>query len=315
MRLIHPFKRSLLILALTLMTSMTYAADNAGSLAQIAANTESSGDTLKKIAKNTLGTWVTLNTIPEKLFFFIENWVTPDMDPENPSASVISQMQGSFASLGNTFTQNINQQLDLQPALLASALNVNVKAFLFPPNAPSITENLPEINDLAYASLLGKPPVKKAPFKPENYISYAAGLNIHHVIPNPDWEGKDKDKLQYKNYFYTNTAIQSFNAYVLSNLLAEEKNGNPQLTLQNTLISQASAPDWLAKIATEALGKLLRHILLYTSQSYVLQSEMLKIQKEQLTAQIMTNTLLMSNTATEPMMLSRAKGTRIQDEQ
>ncbi len=57
------------------------------------------------------------------------------------------------------------------------------------------------------------------------------------------------------------------------------------------------------------ISHILREILLYTSQDLVVQSQLLKVQKQQLAAQAMTNTLLiLGNQFNENTLLDKATG-------
>lgn len=266
---------------------------------------------LKMIAENTYNILAQVNNLPTYLYGLAQltySWMQLDNDA---SSSFIYQTQGNFASLGYWFSQTPVLQNSLQAQVMADALGQPVASLTQPATSPAILNILPNINDVSYTTVLGKPPAPKAEVSAYNYVKNAAGLNIKHLIPTAAWEGRPDDLAKYFTYYTTITSIESFNGYVLTNLAAESQSNNPQTTLQNTLVSQASASSWLAQIATEELGKVLRQILLFQSQTYVLLTQQLQMQKQLLTAQVMTNSLLIvNNQPFEMQMAQKARSTK-----
>lgn len=284
-------------------------------LSQIAGSSKNATQLLQQISDNTYNTLTAINNIPTylgNLFQLATSWLTLD-DPSKDPSSMIVKTQPNFYGVGYQYINNMNIQNAQSSNTMANVLGVPASDFsaggmLGSSPFPKILISLPYVNDLAYSSMLGMPPAQMGGFDPFNYVNYASGMNLHHVIPVPDWQGSDKDKTKYKNFFNTMVAIQSFNAYQLSNLAANSKNGNQLTQVQNNLINQASDAGWLATIGTEELGKVLRHILLFESQNYVVMTQLVQAQRDLLTAQIMTNTLLMSNNTLESLMVTKAKG-------
>lgn len=108
-------------------------------------------------------------------------------------------------------------------------------------------------------------------------------------------------------------AVESFNAFILSSQLVDAQKGAPLSEAQVKLIAQASGSDWAKQVATEELGKVLRQILLFQSQTYVLLSDLIQTQKQLLTAQVMNNALLIiTNQNNETILVSKAQGVRPQ---
>lgn len=248
------------------------------------------------IMQYTYGTLQSLNDISAKLF-------------KQDDSDATSQLQSNFASLGNTIVQNYNMQNSYQAQLTADLFGQDIKTF--GGDKPAVLNVIGNINDLAYSTMLGLPPVPKAPSLPLNYIKNAGGLTLVHTIPNPNWQGTDEDVKRYQNYYNTIMAVESFNGYVLSNQYAEYQNGNTFTTTQNNLISQASNSDWISKIATEDLGIVLRQLLMFESQNYVLTTQLLQTQKQLLAAQVMTNALtIMTQQNAEDLLVSNAQGVK-----
>ena len=253
-----------------------------------------------------------VNTIPAYLNTYVTPFILNLKAPDD--SDQISKMQASFATLGQTFTANYTNQLSLQQQLMASVVNQPLSSFTPQGNNPAtIMTLIPNINDLAYSTMLGLPPVmnKNQPFTPNlNYVTYTGGANLNHVIPNAGWQGTEVDRTNYKNYYNSVVAVESFNSYALSNLYTDLINGNNNTTtLQNSLIAQASNSAWLIQVASEEIGKVLREILIFQSQSYVLLSQLLQTQKQLLTATVMTNTLLiLNNRINENYMTAKAQG-------
>lgn len=181
---------------------------------------------------------------------------------------------------------------------------------IFGENAKAKT---PFANDLTYQTVLGQPffatdPRSTDKYKPDstyNYIKNAAGINLTQVVPQSQWIGSQTSQRKYINYYALNTAVQTFNAYIISKVTSE----TPLNSIQKKLIERASDANWFTNVATEKLGQVIRQILLYNSQIYVLMAQLLEVQKQLLTAQAMTNSLLMlSNQPDEETAFKRATG-------
>lgn len=263
---------------------------------------------LAVIAQNTTNILQKVNDLPTYLQNagqLILSWITPDNSPTTIS------MQESFATLGKLFVDDFNKQNSMQGQLSTDLLGPN-----------TTTATLPNANDLVYSTLLGSPYFPKDPRNPPggapktdppyNYIKNAGGINISHVRPGLNWQGKPQDQIKYSNYYATVMSIASFNGYVLSNLYADYQNSqdsNSLGSIQSSLITQASGSNWIAQIATEELGKVLRQILMFQSQSYVLLSQLVQTEKQILAAHAMTNALLIaSNQNNESYIASKAQG-------
>ena len=271
-------------------------------------------DCLPLILQSTTGILADVANIPkylQKMVEFALNWEAKD------DSTSTSEMQVNFDLLGKTVGQNYQTQISMQQQLIAAIVNQPVTAFTSGANSPTpaVLGPLPNINDLSYSSLLGYPPVSKgAPaYNPINFINYAGGAGLVHTLPSAAGAGGVNSTALVKNYqAYYNTviAIESFNSYALSSTYADSINGAKSSTnLQNTLVSQASNANWIANIASEELGKVLRQILVFQSQSYVLLTQLVQTQKQLLTATVMTNTLLIaSNRTNECVMAAKAQG-------
>jgi len=265
-----------------------------------------------------------VNTLPAslvKLGAFIDAWMNPD------TSTPTTTMQQSFTQLGNLLTQDMNTQASLQSSLNASLLN-NDGSNVYNSNQtgstasisqnPASTTNLQYANDLVYSSLLdtpffpkdpragGSPGANKKIDSSLNYILNASGLNIYHIRP-AGFTGTPASQIRYQGFYNTIMAATSFNGYVLSNVYADK---NQFTTLQQTLIQQATDPTkWFAQVSSESIGFVLRQLLLYQSQVFVLLTQMLQLQKQMITAQAMNTAVLIAvNQTNENMMASNAKG-------
>ncbi len=285
------------------------------------ANAQSQGGAttgyLYNIMINTYGTLQAINNLPN--YFtnfgqFIQSWMKTD------DSTTTSQIQSSFASLGSAFVNDTNTQNSGQTQLIIDLIN---QSSMNPNPAPKsqtqaiaqIIAQVPNLNELSYSTLVGAPPAPKvmASSSAYNYIKNAGGITLSHIIPGLNWQGAQKDQTKYQSYYNTVMAAESFNGYVLSNQLADSQNGNAVTTLQATLTAQASDSSWIAQIATEELGKVLRQILMYNSQNYVLLTQLVQTQRLALSAQAMTNALLiLGNQNTEVLLVSKAQGVKPQ---
>jgi hypothetical protein len=178
------------------------------------------------------------------------------------------------------------------------------------------TTSVPYANDLNVTNILQTAPTLF--FNPDprpnpsainpalNYITYASGMGLQHAIPDKSWTGSAQSQFVYNSYFGTITAVETFNAYILSQLYEDIKNGVP--AAQTALINQASDPtNWFATITTESIGAVLRQTLMYQSQSYIVMTQLLQTEKMLLAAQSMSITMgMLSSLPGESMVASRA---------
>lgn len=219
-------------------------------------------------------------------------------------------IQGAFVNATNFVIDDAKKQDTLQPAITADFLTPTIGGVKVQP--PQVDY----VNDFTYQTMLGKPfmPESKDRIKAGqnpmyNYFKNVAGLNITHAAPNDSWAGLPADKDSYRNFYTTVSAIQTYNAYLLSNLYLDATNENRLSKIQTTLLQKASNSDWFAQIASDHMGVILRQILMYNSQIFVIMTQLLKTQNQLLSAQAMTNTLLvMGNQFTENQLIMKAKG-------
>lgn len=229
--------------------------------------------------------------------------------PDNSEQT--AEMQNYFAKYGNAVLTLIKDQREFQETTYVDFFAHGDNTLMQPKDNPKILETLMNANDLAYESILGKPPFPKAKEvdkAPYNYFKNASGLTIPHVMPG-NWSGPQPDNDRYKAYYNSTMAIQSYNGYMLSKLLVENQKKSVANKMQQKLMNLASTSTWFSKIATQELGKVLRQNLMFQSQSYLLLSELVQTQRQLLYAQLMTNTLLIiNNNNTEGVLVARAQG-------
>ncbi len=231
------------------------------------------------------------------------SWLAPD------NSKTTAELQNNLTRLANT--QSVNAQIQL----------LSQKKFLdeFLDN-PASQDTFPNVNDLCFETLLNKPyfnPDTRLKLDPSidpayNYTVNASGLNLKHFRPSPSWNPNDRRHpsiAMYIRYYNTASAVQTYNGYVLSELYAESKDNNLAKQTQNQLIQQANDSNWFTQIASENLGIVLRQILLYNSQTYVLLAQLLETQKKLLVSQTMNNALLIAvNQEAENRIYSKASG-------
>lgn len=285
------------------------------------------GALLTAIKADTGAILLKVNDLPTTLASLLSA-VTSVQVPDNPPTSITTDLQTDFTKLGNTSITNLNQQNALQPSITTDLFfGVDPTKPTMPNTAgpdagqlSTLRSTLPNANDLLYPTILGQPLFAQDPRNPTggtppavdplyNYIRNASGLAWPHSMPLNNWGGNKSDQLAYRSYYNTIMAIQSFNSYILSNLYIDGKNGNQLTNTQNALVLKATAPNWLAQVAGENIGVVIRHILVYQSQSFVALTQLLQTQKQLLAAQIMNNTLFMlSNQINEKILIQHASG-------
>ena len=228
------------------------------------------------------------------------SWLAPD------NSESTAQLQNTLTGLSNATIQNTKTQEDNQKKFLDYF-------FAFPKKQ----SDFPNANDLTYQTLLKKPyfieqtPSKNTLDDPAyNYILYSSGLNIQHRSPPTLYPSKSNPSISmYINYYNTASAVQTYSGYLLSELYAESKNDNALQKKQAVLRQQASSASWFTQIASENIGVVLRQILLYNSQTYVLLTELLETQKKMLAAQAMNNALIVAvNQTNEDTLYTKAQG-------
>jgi len=236
----------------------------------------------------------------------LNSWLLPD------ESETSINMKTGFKTASDYVAANTKKQNEEQPILTAGLLTP----------APDVFTP-PYINDFTYQSILDKSkPIDTSDERlkndpnldlPLNYIKNAAGLNFHHVAPDKTWtKGGNKALNTYKNFYTTVSSIQSYNGYILSGLYADAVMGNQLTTQQNDLMDKASSDDWFAQVAGESAGIVLRQILMYDSQIFVLLTQILQTQKQALAAQAMSNTLLvLGNRFTESQLYFNASGEQL----
>lgn len=248
-------------------------------------------------------------------------WMNADDGKNSPTPA----LQGTFTQLGNLFTTDITTQNSLQSTLNTNLLSndgsnaatFNTGSSASASSTPATPTTFPFANDLVYSSLLDAPFFAKDPRASGsqnkkvdsalNYIMNASGLNLAHVKPGNNWQGSPDSLQRYQAVYNTLMAATSFNGYALSNAYADK---NQFTTLQQTLIQQATDPkNWFAQVSSENIGLVLRQLLLYQSQTFVLLSQTIQFQKQMVTAQAMNTAVLMAmNQTNERLLVSSAKG-------
>ncbi len=240
-----------------------------------------------------------INKFTFNMMAMLNSWVLPDQ------SDTTINLQTSFVNATNTVLQDQTTQANLQRQLMQEYLGKD-----YNPDTMDYT------NDFTYQTMLGQPYLEPDPRiqngekninPPYGFIKNASGMNLVHPLPQKNWKGFDPDKKKYINYYTTVSSIQSYDAYVLSQMYVETTNKTPLKQQQNALMQQASSPDWFVQVASESMGIVMRQILMYNSQTYVLLTQLLQTQKQLLSAEVMTNTLLvMGNQFTETQLLNRA---------
>lgn len=228
-----------------------------------------------------------------------EAWMKP------ADSSPTKDIQAQFSEYGAAAITNINLQQD-------AALGKKLSDELFIGNGmqpSSLANELSSyslMNQLYYNSKNEKLTASDYAYK---YLINAGGTKIQHPIePGTGFKGLARDQERYRNYFNSIMSVQSYNGYLLSHLYAESMNNNAERTTRTKLIAMATdGKDWFEKVASEPIGIVLRQILMFESQSFVLLSQMLDTQKQLLAATTMNNTLLiLLNQNNESTMWSKA---------
>jgi len=264
---------------------------------------------LKNIQTYTNGILAIVNNLPAYLMEITKmasSFLATDNSSDDPVdwSTNWSNEQNWFASLSSSSLNNESAQYTLQQTLLTTFFGAsNIQ-----------TPNPQNMNDLAFPTLLGKPLVSPDPRTgvdaTMNYLVNASGLGIPLTIPAAGWRGDATSQKNYRNFYNTVTAVQTYNGFVLSRLYEDSKSLSTDSALRTQLITQSSNSGWFTSVITNDLGWILRQILLYNSQSYVLMDQLVQTQKQMLATLAMTNTLFIaSNELQGNILLQKAQGT------
>jgi hypothetical protein len=281
-------KKMIVLLSASLAGVMLFASPSS-------AQDSSDAQLLTIIAENTTNILNTISGLPSYLTdahkLVMSMLTTADQasqsgDQPSSSAASIGAMQLNFVNLANAIISNGNSQNTNMATLQNTLLGTDGAA-------------LPNANDLSYSTLLGNllytDARKPAEDSALNYIKNAGALTIKHPLPAPTWQGSDENIKKYVSYYNTVTSVESYNAYILGALYAESQSGGALSNAQTALLKQANDPAWFTAVGAEDLGLVLRQLLLYQSQMYVMLGQLLDTQKKMLVAQAMTNSLLIAN--------------------
>jgi hypothetical protein len=223
-------------------------------------------------------------------------------DPVNWSTNWTNE-QTWLTGLATDAMTNQTNQATLQQSLLTSFFG-----------SANITAGNPQnLNDLSYTTLLGQPLLSPDPRTGVNaslnYLTNASSLAISYPIPGVGWRGNQQAQKNYIAFYNTLTAIQTFNAYVLSGLYEDSQTLANDSSLRSQLITQSTNANWFTSVITNDLGWVLRQILLFSSQSYVLMDQLVQTQKQMLATLAMTNSLLIANSGFQATtLISKAQG-------
>lgn len=246
-----------------------------------------------------------------QLFVAIQS---PDKDDKGHGSGIIADTQANYTAYGNLIIDNINNAKTSANSFDQYILNYDpAKAYKTSANLPTNAnanatfKKIPNANDITYSSVLKTPvfALGKGDNKDDrklsidaiidNYIKNASGAALVHDLPSPSWQ-KNSAYYSYIALRNMSTAVSSYNTHLLATYL---KKGQDFTTAQTTLINQATNSEkWFAKIASENVGEVFRQLLLYQSQIFVLLTQLVQSQQQMVTAQAMTNAMLIGSTQT-----------------
>jgi len=223
-------------------------------------------------------------------------------DPVNWSTNWTNEQTWLSGLSTNALTNQANQ-ITLQQSLLSSFFG-----------AANISAGNPQnLNDISFTTLLGQPLLSPDPRSGVNaslnYLTNASSLGVSYTTPSAGWRGTQQAQKNYIGFYNTITAVQTYNAYVLSGLYEDSQTLSNDNSLRSQLITQSSNADWFTSVITNDLGWVLRQILLFSSQTYILMDQLLQTQKQMLATLAMTNSLLVANSGFQASsLLSKAQG-------
>ncbi len=259
---------------------LTEAQTNADTYNELADKTreEKPDDYLNLIAKNTYAFLKAFN-------YFSLNWLQIYTVPTS------TELDTLFVNYGLSSAYNLSYQLgQLKSIYLFDYKERNIYPYKALPS--------PEMD---YATLLtldetspDKEKLNKQKLDAQAFIKNVSGINIFHPgLVSNDMEGEPYKK--YITFINSIKSVSNYNAYILNTQFADLKNNMALSQTQTELKKKASGNDWVNHINTEvSLGVILRQLLLFNSQMYVIMADLLITQKQLLATTAMTNTLLVA---------------------
>jgi hypothetical protein len=246
---------------------------------------------------NELPTYLTALAKLGKSFMAADN---SSSDPVDWSTNWSNQ-QSWLSTLSTDALTSEASQLALQQSLLTSFFGGNNISAANPQN----------MNDLTFSTILGQPLLTPDPRSSGgdnalNYITNASGLGMNFVIPGSGWRGNPTALKNYTQFYNTITSVQTHNGYVLSRMYEDSKTLVNDTSLRKQLITQSSNSAWFTSVISNDLGWVLRQLLLYSSQTFILMDQLVQIQRDMSATLAMTNTLIIANSQMQATQLLQA---------
>lgn len=205
----------------------------------------------------------------------------------------ISSNQETFANLNASYNLNFETRKTFTKDATNFFLTMGGGASL-----PKIADQLSYTIFFKQSLLKPDTPIKDddLPGYIQAYLKNLSASTWPMVPADPSWTSDFTTfQGQYIGLYNVLASVKSFDAYLLSDLLKQkDKNNKFADDYSKQLIDQASSSDWFENVRTESLGMVIRHLLMYTSQTYVQSSRMLKLQQQQIAAIAATNTVLIT---------------------
>lgn len=240
-------------------------------------------DFLNRIADNTYAFLKAFN-------YYSLNWL--QIYP-TPSSNELDSLFGKYIDTSQTTFQDQLTFINSPNSLYSLD---NPPMYIFKSTTPGATMNFATlVKQNSKNERTGEPePVDPAIKKNAMYyVKNASGINFPHASPDTMAAGKNVRAInKYVAYYNAITSVSSYSAYLLSAHLADLQKDFKLSQIQMDLKSTASNNDWLSHVNEEqSIGVILRQLLLFTSQMYVVSLQQLETERQLLSAIAMTNSL------------------------
>lgn len=238
------------------------------------------------LAKLNATTYTILDSVNKIPTYVVDiTQMAQNLNSTNDQSNIMGNYQYAFANLQQINTQSISTQMTNSQ----NATSQFLMAGSFDPSNPVLPQNANELN---YSILFNKTlPNTQAPqnmqASQQNFINNLAGMGTILKQPSPAWK-KSTAASNYMGFYNAIAAINSYNAYTLNGMLAQPASND----LNNYLIGVSSNSDWFKNVASEPLGVVVRQILMFTSQIYVLLNQLITLQQNMLGEMATLNTLI-----------------------
>lgn len=223
-----------------------------------------------------------LSTIPD----FIQRWLAKDDGPKANTNT--ADKFPNFVKLGKPPADSISAIQKMNQELIGGNPPADANDYTFTTWLATINKSNKLFINSNDVRQLPQPPANIPNAFIYNYLKTSSGGLLNLKTPPEDSSGAAGK--QYKILYKTLMSAITYNNYAITEIFNKMQAHSDVI---KKLIEQSTNSDWITNIGgKQDLGVIFRQMLLYISQSFVLQAQMMEMQKAMAMSQVVTNTLL-----------------------